>query len=72
VTLGVWLPKDAPLENREFHVSAPAAVNEGGRSFSEVRHGVENELQPGRAIATFKDLESAADAFDKALAKIAA
>ena len=72
VTLGVWLPKDAPLENREFHVSAPAAVIEGGRSFAEVRPGVENELQSGRAIATFKDLESAADAFDKALAKVAA
>jgi hypothetical protein len=72
VTLGVWLPKDAPLENREFHVSAPAAVIEGGRSFADVRPGIENELQSGRAIATFKDLESAADAFDKALAKVAA
>jgi hypothetical protein len=53
VTLGVWLPKDTPLENREFHVSAPVAAIEGGRSFAEVRPGVENELLAGRAISTF-------------------
>ena len=28
VSLGVWLPKDAPIENHEFHVSAPAAMIE--------------------------------------------
>ncbi len=31
VSLGVWLPKDAPIEDHEFHVSAPAAMIEGGK-----------------------------------------
>ena len=37
VTLGVWLLKDAPIEDHEFHVSAPAGMIEGGKAFSEVR-----------------------------------
>ena len=37
VTLGVWLLKDAPIEDHEFHVSAPAGMIEGGKPFSEVR-----------------------------------
>src|SRR3984885_11561300 len=40
VTLGVWLPKDAPIEDHEFHVSAPAEMIEGGKTFSEARPGV--------------------------------
>lgn len=73
VTLGVWLAKDQPVEAHEFHVSAPAAMIEGGQAFSEVRPGVEeSELQSGRAIRSFKDLPSAAAAFDAALAKITA
>ena len=73
VTLGVWLPKDAPADDHEFHVSAPAAMIDGGRPFSEVRPGIaEKELQNSRLIRSFKDLPAAAEAFDKALAKITA
>ncbi len=73
VTLGVWLPKDMPIEAHEFHVSAPAAMIEDGRPFSEVRPGIEEtELQSGRLIRSFKDLPSAAAVFDKALAKLTA
>jgi hypothetical protein len=73
VTLGVWLPKDAPLEDHEFHVSAPAAMIEGGKSFSEVRSGVsEKDAQETRHMLAFKDLPSAAAVFDAALAKITA
>jgi hypothetical protein len=73
VTLGVWLLKDAPIENHEFHVSAPAEMIEGGKTFSEVRPGIsEKDLQETRHIRAFKDLPSAAQAFDAALAKITA
>jgi hypothetical protein len=73
VTLGVWLPKDRELETHEFHVSAPAALIEGGEPFAEVRPGIEDtELQSGRAVRRFKDLSSAAAAFDAALAKLTA
>jgi hypothetical protein len=73
VTLGVWLLKDAPIENHEFHVSAPAEMIEGGKPFPEVRPGIsEKDLQESRLIRAFKDLPSAAAAFDAALAKITA
>jgi len=73
VTLGVWLPKDAPIDAHEFHVSGPAAMIEGGKSFSEVRTGIsEKDQQETRLIRAFKDLPSAAAAFDAALAKITA
>jgi hypothetical protein len=69
VTLGVWLPKDAPIANREFHVSAPAAMIEGGDAFAGAP---EKDLGEVRHIRTFRDLPSAAAAFDAALAKITA
>jgi hypothetical protein len=73
VTLGVWLLKDAPIESHEFHVSAPAAMIDGGKTFAEVRPGIpEKDLQETRLIRAFKDLTSAAAAFDAALAKITA
>jgi hypothetical protein len=73
VTLGVWLLKDAPVEDREFHVSGPAAMIEGGKSFAEVRPGIsEKDLKETRHIRAFKDLPSAAAAFDAALARITA
>jgi hypothetical protein len=73
VTLGVWLLKDAPIGDHEFHVSAPTAMMEGGKTFSEVRPGVsEKDPQPSRAILAFKDLPSAAAAFDAVLANITA
>src|SRR6202171_704459 len=69
VTLGVWLPKDAPVEDHEFHVSAPAHMIEGGKTFSEVRPGIsDKDLQEARHILAFKDLPSAAAAVDAALA----
>jgi hypothetical protein len=73
VTLGVWLLKDAPIDAHEFHVSGPAAMIEGGKSFAEVRPGTsEKDAQETKLILTFKDLPSAAAAFDAALAKITA
>jgi hypothetical protein len=73
VSLGVWLLKDAPIEDHEFHVSAPPQMIEGGRSFSEVRPGIsEKDAQETRQIRAFKDLPAAAAAFDAALAKITA
>jgi hypothetical protein len=69
VTLGVWLLKNAPIEDHEFHVSAPAEMLEGGKPFAQVP---EKDLQQTRHIRAFKDLPSAAAAFDAALAKITA
>jgi hypothetical protein len=73
VMLGVWLLKDAPIESHEFHVSAPAAMIDGGQAFAEVRPGIsEKDQQETRLIRSFKDLPSAEAAFDAALAKITA
>jgi hypothetical protein len=73
VSLGVWLLKDAAVENHEFHVAGPAAMIEGGRSFAEVRPGIaEKDSKETRQIRAFKDLPSAAAAFDAALARITA
>ena len=73
VTLGVWLLKDASIEEHEFHVSAPATMIEEGKTFAEVRSGIpETKLQESRLIRAFKDLPSAASAFDAALAQITA
>jgi hypothetical protein len=73
VSLGVWLLKDAPIEDHEFHVIAPAAMIEGGKTFPEVRPGIaEKDPQQHHRIRAFKDLPNAAAAFDAALAKITA
>jgi hypothetical protein len=73
VTLGVWLLKDAAVEDHEFHVSAPPHMIEDGKPFSDVRPGIsEKDAQETRHIRAFKDLPSAAAAFDAALAKITA
>jgi hypothetical protein len=73
VSLGLWLLKDAPIEDHEFHVSAPPAFLEGGKPFSEIRPGISaKDLQDTRHVLVFKDLPSAAAAFDAALAKITA
>ena len=73
VSLGVWLPKDAPVEDHEFHVAAPAGMIEGGQSFAEARPGIsEKDAQETRQMRVFKDLPAAALAFDAALAKITA
>jgi hypothetical protein len=72
VSLGVWLPKEAPIENHEFYVSAPAAMIEGGKPFAEVLPGIAHKEQETRLIRSFKDLPSAEAAFDAALSKVTA
>jgi hypothetical protein len=73
VSLAIWLRKDAPIEDHEFHVSAPAGMLEGGKPFSEVRPGISaKDLQDTRHAVAFKDLPSAAAAFEAALARITA
>jgi hypothetical protein len=72
VALGVWLAKDAPIEDHAFHVSAPPAMLEGGKPFSEVRPGVPEKDTETRHLRAFKDLPAAAAVFDVALAKITA
>lgn len=71
VYLGVFLLKDAPVEDHEFHVIAPKAFLENPKSVSEIRPtATEKQKQPADSALAFKDLPSAAVAFDKALAKI--
>ncbi|HVV43260.1 MAG TPA: hypothetical protein VHC94_19600 [Nitrobacter sp.] len=73
VTLGVFLLKDQAIEDREFHVIAPKAVLEGAKPVAEIRPtATEKQKQSADSGLAFKDLDSAAEAFDKALAKIAA
>lgn len=73
VYLGVFLPKDAPLEDHEFQVIAPKALLEGGKPIAEIRpFATEKQKQPADSGLAFKDLAEAAAAFDKALAKITA
>src|ERR1700755_954895 len=40
VSLRLWPPKGAPIEDHEFHVSAPPQMIEDGKTFPEVRPGV--------------------------------
>lgn len=69
VSLGVWLPKDTPVEQHEFRVTAPVGLVEGG----EARPGAgERDSLSPRECHAFKDLDSAAAAFDRALARVAA
>ena len=73
VYLGVFLNKDAALEDHEFHVIAPKALLDGGKPVAEIRpSATEKQKQPADAALAFKDLPSAAAAFDAALAKITA
>jgi hypothetical protein len=71
-SLGVWLPKEVPIESHEFYVSAPAAMIDGGKPFAEVLPGISQKDQETRLVRSFKDLPSAEAAFDAALAKITA
>src|ERR1700733_2285335 len=71
-SLGVWLPKEAPIESHEFYVSAPAAMIDGAKPFAEVLPGISQREQETRVVRSFKDLPSAEAAFDAALAKITA
>lgn len=73
VYLGVFLLKDAPAEDHEFHVIAPKAFLDDGKPVAEIRPtATDKQKQPADSGLSFKDLPSAAVAFDKALAKITA
>jgi hypothetical protein len=72
VSLGVFLPKDAPVEAHEFHVIAPLALLDGGKPIAEVRpSATAAQKQTADSGLAFTDLPSAAAAFEAALAKIA-
>jgi hypothetical protein len=73
VYLGVFLLKDAPLEDHEFHVIAPKALLDGGKPIAEIRPTAnEKQKQSADSGLAFKELPAAAEAFDTALAKITA
>ncbi|MCX7309520.1 MAG: hypothetical protein NTZ72_16905 [Afipia sp.] len=73
VYLGVFLPKEAGVEDHEFHVIAPSSMLDGGKPVAQIRpSATEKQKQPADSGLVFKDLPSAAAAFDKALAKITA
>lgn len=73
VYLGAFLLKDAPAEDLEFHVIAPKALLDGGKPVAEIRPtATDKQKQAGDSGLSFKDLPAAAEAFDKALAKITA
>jgi hypothetical protein len=73
VSLSVFLLKDQPVEAHEFHVIAPQALLDGARPVAEIRPtATETQKQSADSGLAFKDLPSAAAAFDAALAKITA
>lgn len=73
VSLGVFLLKDQPVDSHEFHVIAPAAMLEGAKPIAEIRpSATDKQKQSADSGAAFKDLPSAAAAFDAALAKLTA
>jgi len=71
ISLSVFLLKDQPIDAHEFHVIAPRALRDGGRPVAEIRPtATESQKQSADSGLAFKDLPSAAAAFDAALAKI--
>jgi ribosomal protein L12E/L44/L45/RPP1/RPP2 len=73
VSLSVFLLKDQPLEAHEFHVIAPKALLDGAKPVAEIRPtATEAQKQSADSALAFKDLPSAAAAFDAVLAKITA
>ncbi len=73
VSLSVFLLKDAPIEDHEFQVIAPKALLDGGKPVAEIRPtATEAQKQSADSGLAFKDLASAAAAFDAALAKVTA
>ena len=73
VSLSVFLLKDQPIEAHEFHVIAPVALLDGGKPVAEIRPtATQAQKQSADGGLAFKDLPSAAAAFDAALAKITA
>jgi len=73
VSLSVFLPKDQPIEAHEFQVIAPLALLDGGKPVAAIRPtATEAQKQSADGGLAFKDLPSAAAAFDAVLAKITA
>ena len=73
VSLSVFLLKDQPVEAHEFHVIAPTALLDSAKPVAEIRPtATEAQKQSADSGLAFKDLPSAAAAFDAALAKITA
>lgn len=73
VSLSVFLPKEQPIEAHEFQVIAPLALLNGGKPVAEIRPtATEAQKQSADGGLAFKDLPSAAAAFDAVLAKITA
>src|SRR3954471_11802848 len=73
VSLGVFLLKDQPVEAHEFHVIAPLALLDGGKPIAEIRPtATDAQKQTADGGLAFRDLASAAAAFEAALSKIAA
>ncbi|HEY9213459.1 MAG TPA: hypothetical protein VIQ29_11515 [Ancylobacter sp.] len=73
VSLSVFLLKDQPIETHEFHVIAPHALLDGAKPVAEIRPtATEAQKQSADSGLAFKDLPSAAAAFEVALAKITA
>src|SRR3981189_434368 len=73
VSLSVFLLKDQPIEAHEFHVIAPKALLDGAKPVAEIRPtATVAQKQSADSGLAFKDLPSAAAAFDSALAKLTA
>src|SRR6202048_4264039 len=73
VSLSVFLLKTKPGKPHEFRVIAPKAMLEGAKPVAEIRPtATEAQKQSADSGLAFKDLPSAAAAFDAALAKITA
>ena len=73
VSLSVFLLKDQPIEAHEFHVIAPQTLLDGAKPVAEIRPtATAAQKQSADSGLAFKDLPSAAAAFDAALAKITA
>ncbi len=73
VSLSVFLLKDQPIDSHEFHVIAPKTLLDGAKPVAEIRPtATEAQKQSADSGLAFKDLPSAAAAFDAALAKITA
>jgi hypothetical protein len=73
VSLSVFLLKDQPIEAHEFQVIAPLAMLDGGKPVAEIRPtATAAQKQSADGGLAFKDLPSAAAAFEAVLAKITA
>jgi len=73
VSLNVFLLKEQAIDAHEFHVIAPLALLDGGKPVAEIRPtATEAQKQSADGGRVFKDLPSAAAAFDAVLAKMTA